>query len=175
MMQIREANITDAVAIARVHVDTWRTAYRDIVPASVLAQLSYEQKTELWRRVLAPGSQSFAYVVEDPATQQIVGFASGGPAMNETAMQYKGELFTLYILDTYQRQGLGRRLFLCVVRRLIEMGLTSMQLWVFAENPARNFYEAMGGQPVRTQIDEEGGMLLQEVAYGWTDITTLAL
>lgn len=172
-MQIREANIADAAAIARVHVDTWRTAYRDIVPASVLTQLSYEQKMELWQFVLAPNSRSFVYVAEDPATQQIVGFASGGPAMDKEDSLYKGELFTLYILEAYQRQGLGRRLFLHVVEHLIRMALTSMLLWVFAENSAHHFYEALGGQPVRTQIEEEDGVPLQEVAYGWTDITTL--
>ena len=32
-MRIREATPDDVPGIARVHVDTWRTAYVDIVPA----------------------------------------------------------------------------------------------------------------------------------------------
>jgi hypothetical protein len=36
MMQIREASLPDAAGIARVHVDTWRSAYRGIVPNPVL-------------------------------------------------------------------------------------------------------------------------------------------
>jgi ribosomal protein S18 acetylase RimI-like enzyme len=166
-MQIREATLSDAAGIARVHVDTWRSAYREIVPDAVLDELSYEQKTEFWERVLAPTNPTFAYVAEDPATQQIVGFVSGGPAMDKKDMLYKGELFTLYILDAYQRRGLGQRLFFRTVERLIEMGLTSMLIWVLAENPARRFYEALGGQHVKTQPYEVGGITLQEVGYGW--------
>ena len=41
-MRIRTATVDDASGMARVHVDTWRTAYRDILPASVLSTLSYE-------------------------------------------------------------------------------------------------------------------------------------
>ena len=44
MVTVREAVPADARAIARVHVDSWRTTYRDIVPDSVLSQLSYEER-----------------------------------------------------------------------------------------------------------------------------------
>ena len=43
-MRIRTATADDASGMARVHVDTWRTAYRDILPASVLSALSYEAR-----------------------------------------------------------------------------------------------------------------------------------
>ena len=35
-MHIREATLDDVPGIARVHVDTWRTTYVDIVPAGAL-------------------------------------------------------------------------------------------------------------------------------------------
>jgi hypothetical protein len=42
-MRVREANPTDAAAIAKVHVDSWRTTYKSIVPDDFLANLSYEE------------------------------------------------------------------------------------------------------------------------------------
>ena len=47
-MIVREAKIADAPAIARVNLDTWRTAYRKIIPAYYLAQLSYEKGESRW-------------------------------------------------------------------------------------------------------------------------------
>ena len=44
---IRMALAVDAPAIARVHVDSWRATYRDIVPEEHLAKLSYEKREEL--------------------------------------------------------------------------------------------------------------------------------
>ena len=43
-VHIRVANVPDAAAIAKVHVDSWRTTYTGIVPDEYLAQLSYEQQ-----------------------------------------------------------------------------------------------------------------------------------
>lgn len=172
-MQIREASLSDAAGIARVHVDSWRSAYREIVPRDILDGLSYEQKECQWEETIRKTThQEFVYVAEGEASQ-IIGFASGGPALNKNASLYRGELFTLYILDAYQHQGLGRRLFFQVVERLLSMDITSMLIWVLAENPARRFYEKLGGQLVKTGTYEVGETTLQQVAYGWVDITRL--
>jgi hypothetical protein len=39
---LREARQQDAGAIAHVHVDSWRTSYRGIVPEGFLTGMSYE-------------------------------------------------------------------------------------------------------------------------------------
>ncbi len=173
MVKIREASVADAVGIARVHVDTWRSAYRGIVPDSLLDELSYEQRAALWERILEPPTSTFTYVAEDPTTQQIIGFVSGGPAMDREDPLYKGELYTIYILEAYQRQGLGKQLFYLTVERLIEMGLDSMLIWVYTDNPARRFYESLGGQLVGRQSYEEGGVMLEQVSYGFQPLTGL--
>ena len=50
---IREAHPGDAPSIAKVHVDTWWAAYRDILPAGFLASLSYQITTEGWQKAFA--------------------------------------------------------------------------------------------------------------------------
>ncbi|GCE29007.1 putative N-acetyltransferase YuaI [Dictyobacter alpinus] len=172
MLKIRAATLDDVAGIARVHVDVWRSAYRGIVPDDILAGLSYERRERQWDVTLrGTHHQEFVYLAEDE-NGQCVGFASGGPALFDDPV-YQGELFTIYILAAYQRQGLGYRLFFQIVERLSEQGLTSMFLWVLADNPACSFYESLGGRPVKTGVYEVGGTKLQQVGYGWPDITQL--
>ena len=52
MTAVREAMPCDAAAIARVHVDAWRTTYRGIVPDEYLSSLSYEKSQQRWERLL---------------------------------------------------------------------------------------------------------------------------
>jgi hypothetical protein len=44
-------------------------------------------------------------------------------------------------------------------------------VWVLAENPARRFYEALGGKIVFEKRIEIGGASLVEVAYGWEEMS----
>ena len=172
-MRIREASEEDAVAIARIHVDSWRTTYPGIVPDDILAGLSYERREDAWRATLSnPDTQEAVFVAEEVGGQ-IVGFASGGLERSGDPV-YKGELYAIYLLQEYQGQGLGRELILTVVKRLLQEGFRSMLVWVLRENPSRGFYEKLGGQYVREQLIDIGDAQLVEVAYGWPDIRALA-
>jgi ribosomal protein S18 acetylase RimI-like enzyme len=176
MATIRQAAVGDAAQIARVHVESWQTTYRGIMPDSFLDQLSYERRAEYWVETLsnATGSQ-FMYVAEvDSGTPyaKIVGFAMGGPERTGDP-DYQGEIYAIYLLKAYQRQGLGLGLIQAIVERLYHTDMHSMLIWVLAQNAARHFYEALGGQAVRTQIVTIAGINFDEIAYGWTDITAL--
>ncbi len=169
---IREARPEDAPAIARVHVDAWRSTYTGIVPNEYLAALSYERREQGWREALSnPDHPSFVYVAGDEAGQ-VVGFASGGPE-REGNPDYKGELYAIYLFAETQRRGLGRQLTQAVARRLLSAGISSMLVWVLASNPGRAFYEALGGQYLSEKKITIGEKELVEVAYGWQDIRAL--
>ena len=51
-MVVRLATLADAEAIARVHVLTWQTAYRGLVPDDFLDALAIDRRTETWRNML---------------------------------------------------------------------------------------------------------------------------
>ena len=78
-MLIREASPSDAAAIARVHVDSWRTTYAGIVPADYLANLSYTRREQFWCDILSTPTPRAVYVAAQD-TGEIVGFASGAPS-----------------------------------------------------------------------------------------------
>ena len=198
MVHIREARRDDAAGIARVHVESWRTTYRGILPDDYLASLSYADREALWGRWLdaaAAGARA-VFVAEDiaaesapagtsdappgqtapansPANSPIVGFASGGrPGRDVT--DFDGELYMVYLLQSHQRRGVGKALFRRVVDWLIQDGRQSLFVWVARDNPSRAFYEAMGGRLVRERRAELFGQQIDEVAYGWDDIAALA-
>ena len=170
---IRSATLDDALGIAKVHVDTWRSTYHNIIPATFLDRLSYEEGAKRWLNRLQEGAGKVVFFVAEDEPGQIVGFVSGGHNRHEDTI-YKGELYAIYILQDYHGRGIGRSLTLTLVAELLTRGLTSMLLWVFATNPARNFYETLGGQVVRESSFEIEGVTLNEVAYGWLDLRTLS-
>jgi len=171
-MIIRQATQEDAAGIARVHVDTWRTTYRGIVPEDYLANMSYEESEKRWAGRLSDSEAKTRIYVAEDAAGHIAGFVCGGPDRDNDPV-YKSELYAIYILEGYHGQGIGRRLTLALVEALLQMGLDSMILWVFAVNPARRFYEALGGQLVKTNQFEINGVIIDEVAYAWPDIRLL--
>jgi len=170
---VREATHDDIPALSRVHVDTWRTTYRGIVPDEHLANLSYEQRANGWYQILnrTPADSHFTYVAEEEPGE-IIGFANGGVERTGDPV-YKGELMAIDILQNYQSKGIGRVLARTVAERLHLSDLNSMLVWVLADNPACQFYAALGGHPVHEKELEIGGELLLEVAYGWADTRTL--
>ena len=105
---------------------------------------------------------------------RIVGFASGGRRQGPTYADYAGELYTLYLLHEHQRTGIGRYLFGSVARGLAEGGTCYLLAWVLARNPSRRYYEAVGGKLLGSQEVEIGGAGLEEVAYGWPGIESVA-
>src|SRR4051812_34585931 len=76
--QIRDARIDDARAIATVHVDSWRSGYRGIVPDDFLDALSVDRRMEFWRKVMASATDRSVLLVACDAVGSIIGFASGG-------------------------------------------------------------------------------------------------
>src|SRR5690242_14522113 len=106
---IREATLSDVPAIARIHMDSWRTAYRGLVSDYYLDNLRLEDRVARWQqRLTDPQVREFAYVAQDPSGT-VVGFGSGIPDTTDRP-DYKSELRALHISPSHQRAGLGRRL-----------------------------------------------------------------
>lgn len=154
-------------------MDTWRAAYRGIVPDAHLDGLSHERSESTWRAVVDAGD-GCVFVAE--GENGIFGFASGRRRrrFSRGLRDYEGELQTLYVLPADQGTGAGRRLTGAVARHFVERGVSSMLLWVFADNDrARGFYASLGGVLIAEGGFELAGAWMREVAYGWRDLDVL--
>ncbi len=172
-MEIRSARPDDVPEIARVHVDSWRSTYRDVLPESYLRDLSYDARETMWQGAFGPESTTFLIVAEEGG--EIAGFAAGGSARQDTpeARAYGGELYAVYMSESHQRRGLGRRLVAAVAEALVEREYSDVITWVLEDNAACRFYERIGGQYLGSKTVEIADMSLRAVAYGWPDVGVL--
>lgn len=165
MVSIRVAEVRDAAAIAHVHVQSWLTTYRGLVPEEYLASLNEAERVPLWQEWLIRDISVFVAEIEG----KIVGFASGGP-IREPLAAYEAELYTIYLLEKAQGRGIGRGLLSAVAKALVRKDHTSMLAWVLAQNPAVRFYEKAGAEHLISKQIEIGGLSLSELALGWPDL-----
>lgn len=171
-MRIRQAKPDDAPRIAWVHLESWKTTYPGIIPQSYIDGLKVETGIQNWRERLTQADGPIVFVAEDEAG--VFGFAAGGTIMHPVD-GFDGELGAIYLLASHQKQGAGSSLVRRVAGVLVDRGFRSMVVWVLKANSSRKFYERMGGVLVAEQGIEIGGLTLPEVAYGWTDVFSLAL
>jgi GNAT superfamily N-acetyltransferase len=170
MVDVREAGAGDAAAVARVHVESWKTAYRGLLPDEVVSRFTYEEQATKWATLLGdPKPGEFTLVaVQEP--EGIVGFASAGPERKGLS-EYEGELYSLYLLHCHRGQGIGTQLFGSVVAMFRQARVGSMAVWVLADNPHRRFYVKMGGQHVARGQQAIDGKDYATLAYGWKGLT----
>lgn len=166
---ITSASKRDVSAIARIHVDTWRTTYNEIVPDDYLASLSYEKRESMWGQIIAENKEFTHLFVAKDSEGNVVGFSNGGKSRT-TDLPYGGEIYAIYLRKEVQGKGVGKDLFLNSLEQLNRNGFTSMMLWVLEDNPTCKFYASMSGKPVSEKWEDIGGKRLKEVAYGWSDI-----
>lgn len=169
VVDLRVATLEDAEAIARIHVESWRSAYAGMLPDDLLVGMSLEKQTRMWERMLRGGET--VMVAEDPR-YGVIGFGSYGP--NRSARShFTGEVYTLYLLPDFQGLGIGQGLLRGLFGALAREGHEAALIWVLAPNPSRYFYEAMGGRPVARRNTKMGDIEVPEIAYGWESVKAL--
>jgi ribosomal protein S18 acetylase RimI-like enzyme len=142
-VEIRPATPEDALPLAIVHIDSWRSAYRGFVPASILDGLDYQRRAVRFRESLASHAEE-TYVAEEDG--EILGFLTVGPCRDEDLDgEVTGEIWGVYLAPQHWRKGIGTALCHYGEQLLRSRGYRQAVLWVFADNAqARRFYEAVG-------------------------------
>jgi GNAT superfamily N-acetyltransferase len=169
MIRLRPAKAGDARAIARIHVETWRTTYPGMLPDKTLIDMTVDSKARSWRHALERPDVVGAVLVAELPEDGVVGFASAGHNRHAN-LPFAGEVHTLYVMPDWQNQGIGRQLLAGCFEALRGHGYASAVVWVLADNPARFFYERMGGRRAGERDETLWGALLHQIAYGWSAI-----
>ena len=163
-MLLRPAEPEDANSVARVHVRSWQAAYRLLLPAGYLDNLSPEDR-----------AQTYDFACRDPLKPQtivssedelILGFATTMPSRESDLKDY-GELCALYVDPDHWGRGVGVALVSAARANLFELGFRNAVLWILAGNlRANRFYQRDGWAPdgVR-KTDSIWGVTVDEVRY----------
>lgn len=174
-MLLRLATLADAKSLAALHVAAWHETYAGILPDEVLSGLSIEAREKVWTTILAsPTAGSEVYVAIEGS--RFVAFGAACPQRDPAleALGYDGEISAIYVLRSHQRQGIGRQIMQSLAHAIHDAGRRGATVWVLRENnPARRFYERLGGKVVKERTDQRKHTTLVEVAYCWRDLHSL--
>lgn len=149
----------DRAAISRIYEESWKHAYRGIVPQAYLDRIP----TGGWCNSIDTPDRHSLVLLDDV---QIVGTASYSASRWHDWSGY-GEIISIYILPDYCGKGHGKQLLSTAVDHLAKLGFHDILLWVLEGNDtARRFYERFGFQPSGAYLDDEiGGKPLREIQY----------
>lgn len=130
-----------------VHTDSWKTTYKGIVHQSFLDGIDLSQRVDsAIQRINNPISDTFVLV--EKTENKVVGFAQVGPC-RERNVDADGELYAIYLLESYQGRGGGKMLFDACILKALEKGFQKMMVSVLEKNiSSRAFYEKNGGKYV---------------------------
>lgn len=159
-MEIRKLRAGDDLfAVSRVYEESWRMAYRGLLPQEYLDALPAGN----WVPFLEQAGRESLLLLDG---DDIVG-AAGCCAGRVPELSGWGEIASIYLLPEYWGKGWGKMLFSAAVEQLEAMGYRNLFLWVLEGNQrARVFYERMGFRPSETYRDDEiGGRPVQEIQY----------
>jgi L-amino acid N-acyltransferase YncA len=165
---IRKARPADAEGVARIYVESWRDTYPGILPARLLTSMTIAGQTARWRSAISIAARESVLVAED-ARGNVFGMTSLGRS-RDTGLGFDAEIYTLYVHPYVTERGVGRALLAGAFMALAHKGHGSCMIWAHARNPARFFYEAMGGTLVAERSTAMMGEPVPEVAYGWDSL-----
>lgn len=172
-MMVRKARGEDADDIARIYVQCWRDSYAGLIPDEVLVGMSRRRQAAEWRRSIARQFRGHRILVAEGESGNVLGFGSCGPA-RKTALAYRGEVYTLYVDPDRRGEGIGKALLRALFGTLTQDSMGSALVWVLAANPARFFYESLGGRFIAVREEKLWGTVLPQMAYGWDDLASAA-
>lgn len=148
--QVRPLAPEDCDELASVHVEVWRTAYADQMPAEYLARLDPRTWADNWRKRAADPQVAARTLVALDEQGRIVGFISAGPTRDEYALT-EWELYAINLLPRAQGTGLADEL----IGRAV--GSRPASLWVLEGNArAQAFYRRHGFVPEGAHSRHDG-------------------
>lgn len=158
----RDATENDIQELGKLHAITWAQTYKSKNPNIQLRQYQ-------WRKAFDEENDgSWFCILVVNKENKLVGFAKGKVYKDEDSTELRGDLNKIYILNDYQRVGLGTKLIGHVARRFLTMGVNDMVLFGVPQNPSCAFHEAMGGERLYSGKGTFDG------GYRWRDLNKLA-
>jgi GNAT superfamily N-acetyltransferase len=163
-IDVGQARGDDADGIARVYIASWNDAYAGTVPTALLTAMTQNGQTARWRAAIAAREAVF---VARHERHGVVGMTSFGRS-RDPDLGPDGEVYTLYVDPAFYGEGVGRALLAGAFADLSRRGFSSCIIWAHAKNPARFFYERLGGRLVAERTVRLMGEPIPEAAFAWT-------
>ena len=164
---ILPARVEDAPALAALHAESWRSAYRGMLPDTYLDGPIVDERLEFWQRRMVELDPTCSRVLKAVMESQLAGFAC---IVLDVDPIWGTRLENLHVRPNMKGQRIGGRLF----DHALEWAKAArpdrpMHLWVLEQNlPARRFYEQRAGRVADSKmIEVVPSVHVGEVRYVW--------
>lgn len=139
-VSVRPAVVSDAAELARIQVQSWRTAYATILPQPILDSLSEDAAAAIWSDAIAhPPSPTHGVLLAQEG-QWAVGFVALAPGEDGSAL-----IGPLLVEARWGRRGHGSRLLAAAVDTLRLSGVHTARAWLLeADEVSRAFFASAG-------------------------------
>ncbi|MEX0785408.1 MAG: GNAT family N-acetyltransferase, partial [Dehalococcoidia bacterium] len=172
-IRLRLAQPSDAQAIAALHADSWRTAYRGMLPDEFLDNDVVDDRATLWAKRFGD-AEYLSHTVTLLAEQngELAGFAH---SFIDEDPEWGTLLDNLHVRPELKRSGIGTKLVVESAARVQALGSElGLYLWVLEGNAnAQRFYDALGGRVVGRSTSPEGGGSAPSLRYWWPQLELL--
>jgi GNAT superfamily N-acetyltransferase len=173
-VRFREAEYADRAAIANLHSESWRAAYRGAYRDELLDGDVARDRLAVWeQRLSEPPANQFVVLAEEE--DQLLGFAC---AYGRDDARWGTLLDNLHVQLRSYRQGTGALL----VSQVTEWCRThysdcGLYLWVLVQNErARRFYERLGATDRGGEVSvPPGGGQITGQRYAWTTLEEITI
>jgi len=162
VVQLRAATSNDAEAIAQLHAESWRTAYRGIYRDEYLDSDVADDRLHVWTgRFASPSDNQFVMLATEG--EDLLGFVC---AYGKHDVRWGTLIDNLHVRPGQQGRGIGRQLLAAGAAWSRERYPEApLHLWVLDGNTkARHFYERLGAEPHESAVNEPPG---GGSAIGW--------
>ena len=138
---IRLAVPADAPDMAEVHMRSWESAYKDIIPMEYIKEKN-ASRPALWQKIITDENTT-QYVIQREG--ETIGIMCVAPPQDDDVDDNFYELHGIYLHPDYYRQGVGTQAMEFAFDKARGLGKKVMTVWVFADNTnSIKFYEKCG-------------------------------
>jgi ribosomal protein S18 acetylase RimI-like enzyme len=135
----------DEAAFAYVQTESWKAAFKSILPENVLKKYTdLDSVTAIYKRLI-DAKKGNGYILEIDGKAHCIAYWDKA---READMPGVAEIICIHSLQSNWRKGYGSRMMDRLLDDIASAGYADVMLWVFVENErARKFYEAKGFVP----------------------------
>ncbi|MFN2561737.1 MAG: N-acetyltransferase family protein [Jatrophihabitans sp.] len=151
-VSVRPARPDDAAEIGRIQVETWRSAYAEILPSAVLDGVTVDDAAATWGAAISEPPDRRHHVLVAQEQDWRVGFAALGPAddleTDDPEPATTVALAVILVEPRWGRRGHGSRLLAAVVDHARGDGMTRAVAWIpEGDAVSREFLISAGWAP----------------------------
>ena len=158
--KIRSVVSGDDKELAYIQVESWKEAYKDIVPQEYLQNfLDIEYVSSIYKRLL-DSNKGNGYVMEVEGRSHCIAYWDRA---RESDSHEMAEIICIHSLPSNWRRGYGKKMMDKLLSEIKKQGYSKVILWVFQDNVrACSFYEACG---FRRTGESKESMKTIEISY----------